>query len=79
MHLSHLGFPLCGDDKYGDFALNKQLEQQGLKRMFLHATSLAFDHPLSGERISLTAPLPDDLQGFLDRLEAGRLSAMDKE
>ncbi len=79
VHLSHLGFPLCGDDKYGDFALNKQLEQQGLRRMFLHAASLAFDHPLSGERISLTAPLPDDLQGFLDRLEAGRLSAMDKE
>jgi 23S rRNA pseudouridine955/2504/2580 synthase len=35
-------FRLCGDDKYGDFALNKQLEKAGLKRMFLHAAKLAF-------------------------------------
>lgn len=40
VHLSHAGFPLCGDDKYGDFALNKQLEKEGLKRMFLHAAKL---------------------------------------
>src|SRR5690606_23020741 len=37
VHLSHLGYPIAGDDKYGDFALNKQLAKQGLKRMFLHA------------------------------------------
>ncbi|KPK32051.1 MAG: pseudouridine synthase, partial [Betaproteobacteria bacterium SG8_40] len=40
VHLSHLGFPIAGDDKYGDFAANKQLEKNGLKRMFLHAVSL---------------------------------------
>src|SRR6266436_298083 len=37
VHLTHLGFPLAGDDKYGDFAWNKTLAKEGLKRMFLHA------------------------------------------
>lgn len=70
VHLAHLGFPLCGDDKYGDFALNKRLETEGLKRMFLHAARLSFDHPLTGQRLSFEAPLPDDLQDFIDRLDA---------
>lgn len=70
VHLAHLGFPLCGDDKYGDFALNKRLEGEGLKRMFLHAAQLSFAHPLTGAAISLSAPLPDELQAFLDRLDA---------
>ncbi|MBC9071886.1 RluA family pseudouridine synthase [Thauera sp. CAU 1555] len=70
VHLAHLGFPLCGDDKYGDFALNKKLEGEGLKRMFLHAASLRFRHPLSGEELELSSPLPDDLQAFIDHLDA---------
>src|SRR5574342_662191 len=37
VHLAHLGYPIAGDDKYGDFELNKTLARQGLKRMFLHA------------------------------------------
>lgn len=69
VHLAHLGFPLCGDDKYGDFALNKRLEGEGLKRMFLHAAELVFAHPLSGERIALSAPLPDELSAFIARLD----------
>ncbi len=69
VHLNHLGYPLCGDDKYGDFALNKVLQKQGLPRMFLHATTLAMDHPLTGEHLELGAPLPADLAGFLERLE----------
>ena len=48
---THLGFPLAGDDKYGDFAWNKALAKQGLKRMFLHAKELAFTHPATGERV----------------------------
>lgn len=68
VHLSHLGFPIAGDDKYGDFARNKELAKQGLKRMFLHAHSIAFAHPLTGEAMQLTAPLPKELQGFVDRL-----------
>jgi len=69
VHLAHLGFPLCGDDKYGDFAHNKVLDGMGLKRMFLHATRLAFDHPSSGERIELESGLPDELRSFLERLD----------
>ena len=68
VHLTHLGFPLCGDDKYGDFALNKRLEGEGLKRMFLHAARLRFAHPLTGEAMSFEAALPDELQSFIDAL-----------
>ncbi|MFN3716529.1 MAG: RluA family pseudouridine synthase [Thiobacillus sp.] len=68
VHTSHLGFPIAGDDKYGDFELNKQLAKQGLKRMFLHAAHLAFAHPLSGEALELDAPLSDDLTAFLEGL-----------
>jgi 23S rRNA pseudouridine955/2504/2580 synthase len=71
VHLSHLGFPIAGDDKYGDFARNKQLMKQGLKRMFLHAHSIAFNHPLTGEPLQLTAPLPKELESFIARLDAG--------
>ena len=70
VHLAHLGFPLCGDDKYGDFPLNKVLEREGLKRMFLHAAHLSFAHPLTGEPVVLQADLPDELQSFIDQLEA---------
>jgi len=69
VHLSHLGFPLCGDDKYGDFALNKALQKEGLKRMFLHAARIALPHPQSGERLELAAALPDDLRSFIDVLD----------
>lgn len=69
VHLASLGFPLCGDDKYGDFALNKVLEGEGLRRMFLHAARLSFSHPLSGTQVALEAPLPDELQTFVDKLD----------
>jgi 23S rRNA pseudouridine955/2504/2580 synthase len=69
VHLAYLKHPIAGDDKYGNFALNKQLSGQGLKRMFLHAARLSFVHPLSGEPLIFEAPLPDDLQHFVDRLD----------
>jgi 23S rRNA pseudouridine955/2504/2580 synthase len=68
VHLSHLGYPLCGDDKYGDFALNKALQRDGLKRMFLHAAELTLPHPLSREPLTLRSPLPQDLAGFLHKV-----------
>jgi 23S rRNA pseudouridine955/2504/2580 synthase len=64
VHLAHLGFPILGDDKYGDFALNKTLARQGLKRMYLHAWRAVITHPLSKERVTLEAPLPDELRSF---------------
>lgn len=69
VHLSHLGFPIAGDDKYGDFPLNKELQKRGLKRMFLHAFRMAFPHPLTGEPLVVEAPLPDDLERFVSSLE----------
>jgi 23S rRNA pseudouridine955/2504/2580 synthase len=69
VHLTHLGFPIAGDAKYGDFELNRALAKQGLKRMFLHAGELAFAHPLSGAAMKLHSPLPGDLSRFLDFLE----------
>jgi 23S rRNA pseudouridine955/2504/2580 synthase len=70
VHLAHLGFPIAGDDKYGDFAMNKTLVREGLKRMFLHAAKMSFPHPLKEERIALEAPLPVALASFLSHLRA---------
>ncbi|MGA7179198.1 MAG: RluA family pseudouridine synthase [Thiobacillaceae bacterium] len=69
VHLAHLTHPIAGDDKYGNFALNKELAAKGLKRMFLHAASLSFDHPVSGEALRFEAPLPKELQQFLNKLD----------
>ena len=69
VHLSHLGFPLAGDDKYGDFAWNRTLARQGLKRLFLHAARLGFVHPLSGMPMEFTAPMPRELSRFLETLD----------
>lgn len=69
VHLAHLGFPIAGDDKYGDFPLNKELQKRGLKRMFLHAFRIAFPHPLTGEPLVVEAPLPADLEKFVASLE----------
>ena len=62
VHLAHLKHPVLGDDKYGDFDLNKALRKKGLKRMFLHAAKLGFDHPSTGSPVQLESPLPADLQ-----------------
>jgi 23S rRNA pseudouridine955/2504/2580 synthase len=66
VHLAAQGHPIAGDDKYGDFELNKALAKQGLKRMFLHAWRLQFNHPATEERIELLAPLPPELAKFAD-------------
>jgi 23S rRNA pseudouridine955/2504/2580 synthase len=71
VHLAHLGFPLAGDDKYGDFAWNRELARAGLKRMFLHAARLSLEHPVSGEPLHLAAPLPADLSAFVATLGPG--------
>ncbi|WP_126445528.1 RluA family pseudouridine synthase [Sulfuricystis multivorans] len=68
VHLAHLGFPIAGDEKYGDFALNKTLQKHGLKRMFLHAASLRLPHPQSGEMLALASPLPAELENFMKRI-----------
>ena len=66
VHLASQGHPIAGDDKYGDFDLNRSLQKLGLKRMFLHAWRLQFNHPASAERIELMSPLPPELRKFAD-------------
>jgi 23S rRNA pseudouridine955/2504/2580 synthase len=70
VHLSSSGFPILGDDKYGDFALNKALQKAtdtrgALKRMFLHAHQITFTHPESGKNMTLNAPLAAECERFL--------------
>jgi 23S rRNA pseudouridine955/2504/2580 synthase len=69
VHLSHLGFPLAGDDKYGDFAWNKALAKKGLRRMFLHAWRLSLRHPLASRQLDIESPLPTDLGAFVAGLD----------
>jgi 23S rRNA pseudouridine955/2504/2580 synthase len=70
VQLAQLGFPVVGDEKYGDFDLNKVLAKQGTRRMFLHAERLAFAHPRTGDRLTLVAPLPPELRAILDRIRS---------
>ena len=65
VHLAHAGHPIAGDDKYGDFELNRQLSRVGLKRMFLHAWRLRLAHPISGESVELHSELPLELKNWL--------------
>jgi len=67
VHLAHLGFPILGDEKYGDYAFNRGLARSGLKRMFLHAHRIGFIHPATGNRVEFEAPLPADLARFLEQ------------
>jgi 23S rRNA pseudouridine955/2504/2580 synthase len=69
VHLASLGYPIIGDDKYGNFALNKHVAQAkngGLKRMFLHAHSIAFTHPATSAKTEIVAPLSPELSKYLD-------------
>ena len=65
VHLASQGCPIVGDDKYGDFDLNKRVHKQGLQRMFLHAWRLQFSHPATGTPVQLQADLPPELAAFL--------------
>lgn len=65
VHLAHLGFPILGDEKYGDFALNRELKRAGLKRMALHAWRMALRHPLTGAPLECVAPLPESIASYI--------------
>ena len=70
VHCAETGFPIAGDEKYGDFVLNRTLARTGLKRMFLHAWKMKFLHPLSGEELTLEAAPPEALTAFLRKISA---------
>jgi 23S rRNA pseudouridine955/2504/2580 synthase len=74
VHLQSEGHPIVGDEKYGDFALNKAISKgeavpgHRFDRMFLHARRLKFEHPATGEAIELEAPLPAECLALLEVL-----------
>lgn len=70
VHAAHVGHPIAGDDKYGDWDFNRAMRPAGLKRLFLHAARLELRHPVTGGKLEFKAPLPADLQTVLDRLSA---------
>jgi 23S rRNA pseudouridine1911/1915/1917 synthase len=63
VHLQAIGHPVCGDPEYGTSGM------LGLTRQFLHATRLSFPHPITGEAVDVTSPLPADLRKALERAE----------
>ena len=69
VHLQSQHCPIAGDERYGDYQANKRLQKLGLKRMFLHASELHLDHPLTGEKLVLKADLPQELRQFTVMLE----------
>ncbi|MFY9570290.1 MAG: RluA family pseudouridine synthase [Blastocatellia bacterium] len=75
VHLAHIGHPVVGDVAYGGGRENSirnatiKRAVQGLGRQFLHSTQLAFNHPRTGNRLDLAAPLPADLVEFLGQLD----------
>ncbi|MDH3949026.1 MAG: 23S rRNA pseudouridine(955/2504/2580) synthase RluC [Gammaproteobacteria bacterium] len=69
VHAASVGQPIAGDDKYGDDGFNRQLREAGLKRLFLHACSLRFQLIEGEPAIEVTAPLDDELEQVLRKLE----------
>ena len=66
VHLAAIGHAVAGDSRY------KGGRMAGLRRPFLHAQTLAFDHPTTGERVSFTSVLPDDLESVRSAMQAAR-------
>jgi len=72
VHAAHAGYPLAGDEKYGDAEFNEKMKAAGLARMFLHAHQVSFVWPDTGVEFTASAPLPVDLAAVIDVLSAER-------
>jgi 23S rRNA pseudouridine955/2504/2580 synthase len=68
VHSQYLGHSVAGDSKYGNFACNQRLKEKGLKRLFLHSAQLSFNHPQTNQKMTIKAPLPEELENFLSGL-----------
>ena len=68
VHAAHAGYPLAGDEKYGDAEFNATMQELGLTRMFLHAHHVSFVWPESGNEFSVSTPLPPELSAVIDTL-----------
>lgn len=65
VHAQHEGHPIAFDDRYGDSEFDRELAPSGLNRLFLHAQSIRFTHPHSGETLRIEAPLDNALKACL--------------
>lgn len=70
VHLASTGFPIAGDEKYGDATVRQYLFDNGLRRMFLHAHRLLINHPVTNQPLELIAELPSACADFLQKLES---------
>jgi 23S rRNA pseudouridine955/2504/2580 synthase len=68
IHCQHLGYPIIGDDKYGNTETNKRCSSLGFKRMFLHARHINFTHPITNELVDITCQLPIELTNFINKV-----------
>ncbi len=68
IHAAGLNHPVVGDQKHGDFSINRECKKMGLNRMFLHAASISFQMEESGRKYSFSAPLEINLESFLEGL-----------
>lgn len=68
VHTQYAGHPIAFDDRYGDWEFDKQLADTGLSRLFLHAASLKFIHPGTGDVLHIEAPMDDQLKRCLQVL-----------
>ena len=75
VHAAFAGHPLLGDDKYGDRERNAELKHHGLRRIFLHAHSIAFEWPGTGVPFHVSAPLPAELAAVLDAIAVKKRKA----
>jgi len=75
VHLAHVGHPVVGDDKYGDFAFNREMARSAVKRLCLHARGLELVHPLSGAPLRLESAVPAELQAAIDAAFGGNAHA----
>jgi 23S rRNA pseudouridine955/2504/2580 synthase len=71
VHATYAGYPVAGDEKYGDREFNRQMQDFGLKRLFLHAHSISFEDPDGRGLVSVSAPLPPELVAVIDAVTAG--------
>ena len=70
VHAASLGHAIVGDDRYGSDEINKLFKNKGYKRMFLHAETLQFKHPVTDEKMTISAPLPLQLINLLNNEES---------
>jgi 23S rRNA pseudouridine955/2504/2580 synthase len=72
VHAAHAGYPIAGDDKYGDEDFNEKMKASGLGRMFLHAHQLSFTWPETRVEFNASTPLPPELAAVIDELGKAR-------